>query len=301
MITPPRLSSGDTIGIVASGKRVSAENLEAAILQLQSWGLKVVVGDNVIRNEHSYLAASDLNRKSDFQAMLKNKDVKAILCARGGYGSTRIVDDIDFTPLQQDPKWIIGFSDVTAIHMKLLPAGIQSIHGPMALNFSNPLSQSSIEKLKHLLFDSPYTLEAPGSTSNRTGEADGIITGGNLSLIVESLGTSSENDFDGCILIIEEIDEFYYRLDRMFMQLKRAGKLSNISGLIIGQMTSMKEEDPEFGESVEQIVLDKVKGYKYPVAFNFPIGHEQPNLPWINGSTMRLNVGLHKSVLQPLS
>ena len=299
MISPSHLNSGDTIGIVACGKKVSKRDIMAAVSTFESWGLRVVMAPHVVSDEHSYLAASDDNRKADFQKMINDPAIKAIVCARGGYGSTRIIDDLDFSPMLYKPKWIVGFSDVTAIHLKLVSLGIQSIHGPMPINFSNPAANESINRLKQILFAEPGPIEARASSYNISGKAEGVCVGGNLSLITESLGTGSETDFTECILIIEEIDEYYYRLDRMFNQLKRAGKLENLAGLVIGQMTSMKEEDPAFGEGVEKIVLDKIKGFDYPIGFNFPIGHEQPNLAWISGGKMKLFVSQAGSVLQP--
>ncbi len=286
---PPKLKPGDTIGIVAPARKIFPEQLESAIQILQSWGLKTLPSKNIFSSVHPYLAGSDDERRQDFQSMIDDPTVNAILCARGGYGCTRIVDDIDFSTLKNHPKWIIGFSDVTAIHLRLIRMGFASIHGTMPILFNHEASES-VESLKKILFNDSSEIKISIVKTNRSGNGVGEVLGGNLSLIVDSLATSSEPDTNNKILFLEEIDEYFYKVDRMFTQLRRAGKLENLAGLLIGHMTDLKNSELAFGESVSQIVLHAVRDYKYPVAFSFPSGHQNPNIAWIHGATAILNV-----------
>ncbi len=286
---PPKLKPGDTIGIVAPARKIFPEQLESAIQILQSWGLKTLPSKNIFSSVHPYLAGSDDERRQDFQSMVDDPTVNAILCARGGYGCTRIVDDIDFSTLKNHPKWIIGFSDVTAIHLRLIRMGFASIHGTMPILFNHEASES-VESLKKILFNDSSEIKISIVKTNRSGNGVGEVLGGNLSLIVDSLATSSEPDTNNKILFLEEIDEYFYKVDRMFTQLRRAGKLENLAGLLIGHMTDLKNSELAFGESVSQIVLHAVRDYKYPVAFSFPSGHQNPNIAWIHGATAILNV-----------
>ena len=264
--------------------------MDVAIRTFQSWGLQVKLARNLFSNDHSYLAGTDAQRLDDLQSLINNPDVHAIICARGGYGSTRIVDEIDFSPLLKAPKYIIGFSDITAIHLKLYSLGIQSIHATMPILFAKDSSRPSIESLKRMLMEKPDRIQSATSKYSIDGYGRGEVIGGNLSLINDSLGTSSEPDTEGKILVIEEIDEYRYKIDRMLTQLNRAGKLQQLAGLIIGYMTDIKDSELSFGESVEEIILHHVQSYNYPVAFGFPSGHENPNLPWIHGGIAELHV-----------
>lgn len=290
MIKPGRLRPGDTISVVAPARKVDKGQIEAAMQIFESWGLRVVTGDNLFSSSHSYLSGSDEERLSDLQKAINDPDVKAIISARGGYGSGRIIDKLDFSAIKQHPKWVIGFSDITAVHLRLLREGLMSVHGTMPILFSKPESKDSIESLRQLLLDERSSVSFNVTPHNRIGKSTGRLVGGNLSLIVDSMGTATEPDTEGNILVIEEIDEYYYRVDRMLNHLKRAGKLEKLSGLIIGHMTDIKESELPFNESIEQIVLRVVKDYNYPVAFNFPSGHENPNLAWIHGEYYELNV-----------
>lgn len=291
MISPPLLNSGDKIGVVATGRKVSARDVETAGDIFQSWGMEVVHAPSLHSEDHAYLAGSDAQRISDFQQFLDNPEIKAIICARGGYGTTRILDHLDFSPLFKHPKWIVGFSDVTALHLKLLKLGIKSIHGTMPILFSKIESSSSIESLRgSLIGESTVVSALAHNPYNKYGKATGLVIGGNLSLIADAIGTSSDPDTNGKILIIEEIDEYIYKIDRMLVHLKRSGKLDNLAGLIVGHMTDIKDSELAFGESIEQIVLNKTIERNYPIAFNFPIGHQNPNIAWVHGSVMTLNV-----------
>ncbi len=299
MVEPKFLKAGDTVAIVAPGRKIEAEHIEFARHLLQSWGLHVVVAKNFFNESHSYLAGSDDERWEDLQLVLNDPNVNGIICARGGYGTSRIIDRLDFSKFLLNPKWVAGFSDITSLHLQLLKLGVKSIHATMPILFSKADAKQSIDSLKATLFKGQSSIEAPYSSFNRRGNAAGILTGGNLSLITDSLGTPTEPDLNNKILIIEEVDEYRYKMDRMLTQLRRAGKLSVLSGLVVGHLTSMHETDPNFAKHLEDIVLYSVRDYNYPVAFGFPVGHENPNLAWINGASITLEVTESGSVLQP--
>lgn len=297
MIQPPFLKNGDTIGIPAPGRKLSPEVIEAAAGIIKSYGFHVRIGKNIFSTSHSYLSGSDSERLADLQEMLNDDSIQAILCARGGYGTTRILDQLDFRAFLKNPKWVCGFSDITALHLKLQKMRIQSIHSSMPVVFPKPETKSSIESLFALLGGRPMGVETEGNSHNKIGSASGQLIGGNLSLIVDSLGTSTEIDTKSKILVLEEVDEFVYRIDRMFVQLKRAGKLTELAGLVIGHFTDIKETELNFGEPVLGIIHNYVKEYTYPVGFNFPVGHENPNIAWVQGAVGELNVTKQKSTL----
>jgi muramoyltetrapeptide carboxypeptidase len=290
MIRPPALSRGDKIMLIAPSRKVQPADIEPAIKILKEWGLEVLTGSNIHSNAHTYLAGTDPERLGDFQSAINDVSIRAIISARGGYGSTRIIDQLDISALSTHPKWIVGFSDITAIHLKLFRSGIMSIHAIMPILFSKPQAAHSIESLRRVLFEGGFSITSTPAEKNRFGESHGTVIGGNLSLLVDSLGTPSEVDCSNAILVIEEIDEYRYRLDRMMIQLKRAGKLENLNGLVIGHMTDIKDPELPFGDVVEDIVLNAIREYDYPVAFKFPTGHDQPNLAWIHGGLATFSV-----------
>jgi muramoyltetrapeptide carboxypeptidase len=297
MIYPDLLNAGDKIGILAPARKIHRADVEFATDLFSSWGLETKVAENIYSEHHSYLAGSDQERVSDFQTFLNDPTVKALFSARGGYGSTRIVDHVDYTALTKKPKWLIGFSDITAFHLKFYKLGIASIHGTMPVLFSKRDSAESVESLRKLLFDGQCKLEAQPSRDNRLGKVSGMVIGGNLSLIVDALGTESEPDTNGKILFIEEIDEYLYKIDRMMTQLRRTGKLKNLKGLVVGHMTDIKDSELSFGENAQEIISYAVRDYTYPVGFRFPAGHENPNLAWINGGHATLEVNESMSSL----
>jgi muramoyltetrapeptide carboxypeptidase len=290
MVNPPFLKRGDKIGIAAPGRKINTPDVEAACSIIKSWGIDVIVPAYLNSNAHAYLAGSDAERIHDLQQLLDDPEVRAIICARGGYGTTRILDKVNFSYLFDNPKWIAGFSDITALHLRLEKLGMHSIHSTMPVLFSRPESSPSVDSLRALLFGQKTNISAPPNEKNRYGHANGQVMGGNLSLIVDSIGTSSDPDLKGKILVLEEVDEYSYRIDRMLVHLKRAGKLDDLAGLVIGHMTDIKEPDLPFGETIEDLVLGNTLHRTYPVAFNFPIGHENPNLAWVHGSLMTLSV-----------
>lgn len=290
MIQPPFLKQGATVGIIAPARKLDEAVARKAKALLETWRLTVVLGKHLFTNEHSYLSASDEHRRMDFQQMLEDEKIEAIFCARGGYGSTRIIDQLKYEPLLKKPKWIIGFSDITSIHLQLSRLGIQSIHGTMPVLFTSDEQKRSVEALRTLLFGHLDLMAVPYDLSNKLGNAAGQLIGGNLSLLIDSLGTPSEMNTKNKILVMEDVGEYFYRIDRMIMQLKRANKLSDLAGLVVGHFTDITESTLAFGETVKEIILHHTREYKYPVAFNFPIGHLQPNLPFVQGAQVKLEV-----------
>ncbi|HEY0739829.1 MAG TPA: LD-carboxypeptidase [Chryseosolibacter sp.] len=297
-ITPPLLLPGDKIAIVAPARKIDMALVDRSVAILQEWGLQVLLSENLSSASHSYLSGTDAQRLADFQRALNDDSIRAILCARGGYGSTRIIDSLDLSNVIRKPKWLIGFSDITSIQLLFLSERIKSIHATMPVLFSRSESVVSVESLYKLLFNGVANLSAASSQFNRPGQAEGIVVGGNLSLIADSLGTQTEITTDNRILIIEEVDEYFYKIDRMLTQLKRAGKLSRLHGLVVGHMTDVKNGELTFASRVEEVVLNAVAEYHFPVAFNFPTGHENPNLAWVQGGHATLSVSADSSELR---
>ncbi len=297
MIQPTSLREGDTVAIVAPARKIDRDLIDTAIPILESWGLHVQLGKNIFADEHSYFSANDKHRINDLQQMLDDDYIKAIICARGGYGSTRIIDNLDFSKFLKQPKWISGYSDITALHLKLQSINVQSLHSTVPALFAKQGSAPSVISMKQNLFGAKPVIASSASTHNRIGHATGRLVGGNLSLVVDSLGSSSEIITKGKVLVLEDVGEHYYRIDRMMMQLKRAGKLQDLAGLVLGYFTDNKESVIPFGESVYDIVRYHAKDYSYPVAFDFPIGHEEPNIAFIQGAVANLSVDEKGSML----
>ncbi len=294
MITP--LAPGNKICIVAPGRKVSLLDIEDSISTFKDWELEVELGENLFSDQHSYLSGTDQERISDFQKALDDPEVKAIVCARGGYGSSRIIDQLDFSKFKINPKWIVGFSDITCFHLACAKMGIQSIHSVMPIQFSKKEAIGSIESLWKTLFGERTKIKATPNTQNKLGKTEAPLIGGNLSLLVDSLGTSNEIDTKMKILLIEEIDESRYKVDRMLTHLKRAGKFEHVAGIGIGQMTEIGESFLPFDESIERMVLEKISS-NIPVAFNLPFGHEHPNCAWVQGKITTFEVNESGAVL----
>jgi len=275
MIIPDYLNRGDKVGVIATAKKVNTENTKEGIEILKSWELQVHVGEHVFA-EHMMFAGTDEQRAADFQEMLDDRDIKAIFLVRGGYGSTRIIDGLDFSKLKQFPKWVCGFSDITAINSHLFSLGIASFHAPMP-SFFYALEEKALIRFKAILFGDKPPLAIRSYELNRHGQSNAPLVGGNLSIICHTIGTTSEIQTEGNILFIEDVGEQLYSLDRMMVQLKRAGFLDHLAGLIVGQFTEMKDTDP-FGMTAYQIISEHIRDSKYPVAFNFPIGHSKDNM-----------------------
>ncbi len=291
MITPAFLKNGDKIGIIATARKISREEVDPAIRVFRSWGLEVVEGNYLYAVDNQF-AGNDSSRASDLQQMLDDPSIRAIVCARGGYGTVRLLSGLDFTGFMQHPKWIVGYSDITVLHSHIhRHLGVETIHGIMPVNFPSGGSNSeSVEVLRKCLFG-----EAPSYTVNpevlsRKGYARGEVIGGNLSILYSLGGTSSDTDTTGKILFIEDLDEYLYHIDRMMMNLKLGGKLENLAGLVVGGMTDMRDNTVSYGHTAEEIIADAVKEFRYPVLFGFPAGHQQKNMPLILGREAVLNV-----------
>ncbi len=292
MITPPFLKPGDVIAITSTARKISREELEPSVELLKSWGLYVIFAPHLFESEYQF-AGSDEQRRADFQQLLDDDNIKAIVCARGGYGTIRIIDKLDFTHFRSSPKWIIGYSDVTVLHShinKIL--SIETLHAIMPVNFNDTdeAVRNSFDNLHNCLFGELPFYKFSSHKLNTTGEARGQITGGNLSIMYSLLGSESDIDTTGKILFFEDIDEYLYHIDRMMQSLKRAGKLANLAGLVIGHFTNMHDNEVPFGKDSYEIIKEAVKEFKYPVAFGFPVGHEPDNMPLIEGREVMLQV-----------
>lgn len=288
---PPFLEFGDTVGIVSTARKISETEVQIAVSAFESWGLKVIKG-RALHNICNQFAGTDEERAADMQEMLNNPEVKAIVCARGGYGTVRIIDRLDFSVFTHNPKWIVGYSDVTVLHslvhnkMKCM-----TMHATMPINFPQDNDNfPPVESLKKALFGNLKEHIFDSDSLNRNGNSEGVICGGNLSILYSLRGTPADIDTDGKILFIEDLDEYLYHIDRMMMNLKYSGKLKNLKGLIIGGLSDMKDNTVPYGKTAQQIVFDAVKDYDYPVCFNFPAGHITYNMALILGSKVSLEV-----------
>ena len=288
MITPPYLQKGDTVAILATARKHIVKSMQPTIDLLESWGLNVVIGKSIGLDENQ-LAGSDEERAADLQEQLNNPNIKAIWCARGGYGTVRVVDLIDFTAFKKSPKWLVGFSDVTVLHNHLNTMGYKSIHGIMPISLAKA-SPEAIESLRLSLFGQPLQYAIDPHPMNRLGKATGELVGGNLSILYSVLGSPSAIDCTDKILYIEDLDEYLYHIDRMMMNLKRNGCLESIKGIIVGSMTDMKDNDIPWGKNALEIVQDVTKQYNIPVIFNFPAGHIHDNRALILGNNVTLEV-----------
>ncbi|AYL98411.1 S66 peptidase family protein [Mucilaginibacter celer] len=295
-IQPPYLKKGDKVAITCPAKKLPAPMTDAIDL-LQSWGLEVVLGETVEASYHQFAGDDDL-RARDMQRFIDDDSIKAIIAARGGYGAIRIIDKVDFSRLATNPKWLIGFSDITILHTHLLANyGLQSIHGQMPINIPDA-SKHSLDTLRQALFGESLSYEFTSYGINRSGEGQGILIGGNLSLLVAASGSISDPDYSGKILFIEDVGEYLYSVDRMLRMLKRAGKLAGLAGLIVGGFSGMKDNDIPFGQTVPEIVMDVVSGYNYPVCFDFPAGHIPDNNSLVLGRPVHLMVNEQQARLK---
>ena len=294
MINPPYLKKGDKIAITCPAKSLKAP-MKDAISLLESWGLEVVLGDTITAS-HFQFAGTDELRASDMQKFIDDTSIKAIIAARGGYGCIRIVDDIDWTSLVRNPKWIIGFSDITVFHLQLQSMALQSLHAQMPSTISES-SKEGLASLRRALFGEEITYTFPSSTENRLGICEGELVGGNLTLLVACINSKNDIDYNDKILFIEDVGEYAYAIDRMIHTLDRAGKLKNLKGLIVGGFTNIKQDEPPFGYSVNEIIDSVVSKYGFPVGFNFPAGHLPDNRALILGRKVRLEIRKKHSTL----
>lgn len=298
MIIPPHLHSGDTIGIVATARKITFDEATPAIGMLVDEGFKVRTGQRMFGVNHQF-SGTDEERAADLQRMLDDPEVKAILCARGGYGTVRIIDRLDFSEFVKHPKWICGFSDVTVLHSHIhRHFGIATLHSSMLFNMRDVAPvHPSFRTLIHALKGSASGVEADYSEHDRVGECEAEVVGGNLSILYSLLGSQSDIDTDGKILFLEDLDEYLYHIDRMMMNMARNGKLSKLEGLIVGGMTDMNDNAVAFGETAEQIIRRHVASYDFPVAFGFPVGHLNENHTLVLGKKAALRVSKGGSYL----
>lgn len=298
MITPPYLQKGDTVAIVSTARKNIDDNLKPTIDLLEGWGLKVKIG-STIGLDYYQLAGTSEQRAADFQEQMDNPNIKAIWCVRGGYGTVKMIDLLDFTKFKQNPKWIIGFSDVTVLHSHLNNMGFQSIHGIMPVSVLRATDEAKNSLCASLFNDKlEYTLDC--DALNHNGKAKGELVGGNLSILYSLLGSPSAIDCTDKILFIEDLDEYLYHIDRMMMNLKRNGCLSGLKGIIVGAMTDMKDNDIPWGRNALEIIEDTVKGLNIPIIYNFPAGHIRDNRALVFGKqvTMEVNDAQSKVVFE---
>lgn len=290
-LTPSYLKKGDTVAITCPAKKLPHAITDAVAL-LESWGLKVLLGDTV-HAEYNQYAGDDALRTKDFQRFLDDNSVKAIFAARGGYGTIRIIDSIDFEGFAAQPKWIIGFSDITVLHSHIHACfNIQSIHGQMPLTIPDGTKQS-LETLRKALFNEPFDYEYRTELENKPGEAEGVLIGGNLTLLMAMSGSVSDMDYSNKVLFIEDVGEYLYSIDRMMWHLKRSGKLAKLKGLLVGGFTELKDNEVPFGLTAAEIIREHVEGYNFPVCFDFPAGHIENNHALILGKTVNLKATQH--------
>lgn len=286
---PPYLKKGDTIMIVApAGFVLDSTELDPGIALAKSWGLEVILGEHVF-SRHNHFAGTDEERTGDLQLALDNKNIKAIWCSRGGYGTVRIIDQLDFSAFEKNPKWVVGFSDITTLHSHIHNLGIASIHATMPGGMKSA-SDEAKQTLYKALFGYSYGFEIPSDSLNKKGSGKGVLVGGNLSIINSMIGSNSEVNNYGKILFIEDVGEDLYRVDRMMYTLKRRGALKNLKGLIVGDFDYNVEKDTLFGGSQREIILNAVKEYSYPVIFDFPAGHVRDNRALIFGKEINIEV-----------
>nr|WP_321221146.1 LD-carboxypeptidase [uncultured Psychroserpens sp.] len=293
LIQPPFLKSGDTVAIVAPSGILKNRNDEVAqaVALLQSWGLHAVVGKNVF-NKADHFAGTDAERCEDFQKAMDDPTISAIWCARGGYGTVRILDKLDYTKFKKNPKWLIGYSDITALHNQFHNEGFQSIHAMMCVSLPKDISEikETVQTFKSTIFGKPVYYTLKGSTYNRVGEASGPLVGGNLTILHTMLGSKESIDTTGKILFIEEIGEYKYHIDRMLQSMKRAGYFDNCAGVLVGGMSKMRKNTTPWGTSVEQLILDALADYDFPIAFGMPAGHEKDNRAMVLGEVITMQV-----------
>ncbi|GAB3859989.1 LD-carboxypeptidase [Hymenobacter terrigena] len=287
---PSPLQAGQRVAIVSPARKISAAELAPAIATLESWGLEVTLGESIAGDHHQFAGPDDLRRR-DFQQQLDDPGIRAILCARGGYGTARIVDGLDFTAFKTQPKWVAGFSDITVLNSHLLALGHASIHGVMPVLFHQAGGELALETLRRALFGEAFQpITVAPHALNRPGTATGALVGGNLSLLQTITGTASQAGFAGRILFLEDLDEYLYHIDRMMLHLHRSGQLAGLAGLVVGHFSAMRDNAIPFGSTALEIIDRYARMYDFPVGYGFPVGHEADNLALTVGQTVTLTV-----------
>jgi muramoyltetrapeptide carboxypeptidase len=299
MTQPPPLQPGDTIALVCPAGFMPLEKTQTCVKVLGEWGYRVVVGSTVGGNSPTYFSGSDQDRLTDLQRMLDDRSVRAILCARGGYGTGRLIEQLDFSVFVDQPKWIIGFSDITILHAHIYRHfGICTLHAPMAAAFNDGGWQhDAVQSLREALQGFSSACSGPEHPFNRLGTAKGTLVGGNLALLAHLTGTSSEVDTTGKILFIEDVGEQLYNIDRMMCQLQRSGKLAKLAALVVGGFSECKDTDRPFGKTAYEIIYSWVSEYEYPVCFDFPVSHTERNMTLKHGAEYEIKVDTTGSLL----
>ncbi|MDR0941092.1 MAG: LD-carboxypeptidase [Bacteroidales bacterium] len=292
---PTFLQSGDIVAIVSPSGPIDVSYIDKGKEILESWGLQVWTAPHVCAR-HGVFAGTDEERSADMQAALNSQEIRAIFCSRGGYGAIRIVEQLDYTAFLQNPKWIIGFSDITVFHSKINTLSVASIHGAMPKNFET-IHAESLQSLRNAIFGTRKNIEWQANNCNKLGCAQGRLVGGNLSVLYSIRGLSLEYDYRNAILFIEDLNEYVYHIDRMLQNLKLAGILSQLAGLIVGGMTNMKQGVDTYGMSIEQLITDTCKEYDFPIAFDFPSGHGAENEAFVIGQSYSLRIDKDKAKL----
>ena len=306
--TPPYLKKEDVIGITCPAGYITLEEIQPAINKIKEWGFEIRLGNTIGKRDFTY-GGTDAERLADFQQMLNDKTVKAIMCARGGYGAIRIIDKIDFSNFPLHPKWIIGFSDITVMHSHInRHYNIATLHSKMCNSFpadwslADQIQKDTIESIRQCLVGEKMQYSTLPNINNKTGSGTGQLIGGNLKTLETLAGSTSDISTKNKILFVEDTGEYMYSIDRMFWNLKRSGKLSGLKGMIIGGFKVKKDDtDEDFGKTLEEVVLEKIKEYNYPVCFDFPVGHQKNNYALKCGVKHTLMVNLDKVVLQELT
>ncbi len=293
MANPPLLKSGDLVSVLSPASHTNSNAWEKGIEVLEKWGLRVDRGEHYL-SQYFGFGGTDAERLNDLQKALDNPEIKAIFPIRGGYGTSRLLDDLDFSLFLQNPKWIVGFSDITALLTHIDSLGVAGIHGPMPNNFCQKGGELSLQALNEVLFNGRAIYTCKPHPSNILGEIQGELIGGNLSLLSHLIGSKSFSRPDGKILVIEEIGERLYHVDRMLVQLKRSGYFEGLAGMIIGGFTDCNEAPLTIGKSAQELILEHTEDYQFPIAFDFPLGHVPANHPVIFGVKSNLLISSEK-------
>lgn len=305
MIIPPSLKKGQTIAITCPSGYLEPVKTEAAIATFKAWGLKVWEGETLSYPSQNYFSAPDALRLEELQSLLDHPNIHAIMMGRGGYGMSRLIEKLDFKKFKKNPKWICGFSDITLLHNHLQQKiGVASLHSPMCAGFIEKELYNP-EQIKDFMYQTLWGKKTKiipiiPHPLNRIGTCEGMVVGGNLAMVTHAIGSSSQLKTKGCILFLEDIGEHLYKIDRMMIQLKRAGMLDNLAGIIFGYFSDVEDTTRPFGEGLETILLGHIKDYSYPIAFNFPAGHEDLNYPIKMGVKHSLKITKNKIVFKEL-
>jgi muramoyltetrapeptide carboxypeptidase len=288
-IAPPFLQPGQRVALVSTARKITPAEVAFAQQTLADWDLEVVLGESIGAASHQF-AGDDGLRRRDFQRQLDDPSIRAIFCARGGYGTARLIDELNFSQFANAPKWVVGFSDITVLNCHLLRLGYQSIHGVMPVLFGQADGEAAVDSLRATLFGQATTYTAPAHALNRHGTATGELVGGNLSLLHTITGTASQASFEGRILFLEDLDEYLYHIDRMLLHLHRSGQLVGLAGLVVGHFSQMRDNAVPFGQEAYEIISHYAQRYAFPVGYGFPVGHEADNQALVVGRDATLVV-----------